>query len=326
MPDELKGLQIDPETETKRLTGFLRHSVHKVLRRQGAVVGISGGVDSSVVLALCVRAFGADRVAAVILPEHDSEPQSEELARLAAESLGVEPLHEEITSALEGFGCYQRRDAAIQRLFPEFDARAGYRCKIVLPPLQPGDDALNVYSLTIIAPGGKIKTCRLPLPEFLQIVAASNFKQRTRMAMLYYHAECRHFAVIGTANKNEHDQGFFVKYGDGGVDVQPIVHLYKSQVYQLAEYLNIPPAIQARPPTTDTYSAYSTQEEFFFRMPFSLLDRIWYAAECGLSPAQIAAQLAIDEQQVRSALNDIRRKTATTVYLRTPPLTLAHAV
>jgi NAD+ synthase len=109
------------------------------------------------------------------------------------------------------------------------------------------------------------------LREYLQIVAASNLKQRTRMSTLYYHAEMRNYAVIGTANKNEHDQGFFVKYGDGGVDIQPIAHLFKTQVYQLARYLGVPEEIQQRPPTTDTYSASCTQEEF----SFACLSRRW---------------------------------------------------
>lgn len=326
MPDNLTSLQIDPQVETDRLVEFLRRSVRKDLRRQGAVVGISGGVDSSVVLALCVRAFGAQHVVAVILPERDSDPQSEQLARLVAESLKVEPILEEITPALEGFRCYQRRDEAIRRLFPEFDAQAGYRCKIVLPALHPGEDTLNVYALTIVTPSGEERTCRLPLAEFLQIVAASNFKQRTRMAMLYYHAESRHFAVVGTANKNEHDQGFFVKYGDGGVDVQPILHLYKTQVYQLAEYLDIPQQIRLRPPTTDTYSATSTQQEFFFRLPFDLLDRIWCAAERGLPVDKIARDTSLDEQLIHSTIADIRRKRSTTAYLRTPPLTIERAM
>lgn len=121
------------------------------------------------------------------------------------------------------------------------------------------EDTLNVFHLTIVAPDGDEKIKRLSIKEYFQIVAASNFKQRSRMVMLYYHAELRNFAVIGTGNKNEHEQGFFVKYGDGGVDIQPIAHLYKTQVYQLARYLEVPKEIQERTPTTDTYSATSTQ-------------------------------------------------------------------
>ncbi len=186
---------------------------------------------------------------------------------------------ENITPVLDGFGCYPRRDEAIRRVFPEYDASLGYKAKIGLPANLLDEDTLNVFYLTIVSPKGDEKSQRLPLRDYFQIVAASNFKQRTRMSMLYYHAELKNFAVIGTANKNEHDQGFFVKYGDGGIDVQPIVHLYKTQVYQLAEYLGVPEVIRKRPPTSDTYSAVSSQEEFFFRLPFETMDLLWYAQE-----------------------------------------------
>src|SRR5512135_3749603 len=259
------ALEIDPRAETDRIVTFLRESVHHVMRRRGAVVGISGGVDSSVVLALAVKAFGPDRVAALMMPERESAADTEALARTVARQYGVEPVLEDVTPALEGFGCYRRRDEAIGRLFPEYDPRAGYRARIALPADLLERDGLNVFVLTVVAPTGETFSKPLPLAEYLQIVAASNFKQRTRMATLYYHAEMRHFAVVGTANKNEHEQGFFVKFGDGGVDVRPIVHLFKTQVYQLAEYLDVPAEIRRRPPTTDTYSAATTQEEFFFR-------------------------------------------------------------
>ena len=245
-------LKIDSALETDRIVSMLQDSVRRVLRRYGGVVGISGGVDSSVVLALCVRAFGAQNVAAIMMPENDSDPESLELAQKVAQKYGVVPILEVITPILEGFGCYQRRDQAVQRLFPEYDAAAGYKLKIGLPQDLLEDNTLNYFLITIVTPAGEEKAQRLPVREYFEIVAASNFKQRTRMAMLYYHAERRNYAVIGTANRNEHDQGFFVKYGDGGADVQPIVHLLKTQVYELAEYLDIPIEIRNRPPTTDT--------------------------------------------------------------------------
>src|SRR3972149_1176005 len=248
-------LNIDAAAEAERIVALLRNSVRKVMRKQGAVLGISGGVDSAVVLALCVRAFGPERVTALIMPEKDSEPISEELARQVAAHLGSEPIREIITPVIDGFGCYPRRDEAIRRVFPEYDAAQGYGAKIVLPPNLLDEDTLNVFSLIIVTPRGEEKTKRLPLSEYFQIVAASNFKQRTRMAMLYCHAEVRNYAVIGTPNKNEHDQGFFVKHGDAGTDVNPIVHLYKTQVYQLAEDLNIPEAIRRRPPTSGPHPA-----------------------------------------------------------------------
>jgi NAD+ synthase len=314
------SIVIDPASETERIVSFLQKSVRQSLHRYGGVVGISGGVDSSVVLALCVRAFGVGRVTAVMMPEKDSDPETERLSRLVAEHFGVEPVLENITPVLDGFGCYPRRDEAIQRVFPEYEAAAGYKAKIVLPQNLLEEDTFNVFSLAIITPGGEEKSQRLPLREYFQVVAASNFKQRTRMAMLYYHAELRNYAVIGTANKNEHDQGFFVKWGDGGVDLKPIVHLFKSQVYQLAEYLDVPEVIRSRPPTTDTYSAPSTQQEFFFRLPFETMDLLWYAQEHGVPIPQVAQVMGLSEVQVQRAFDDFTRKGRTTDYLRLQPL------
>jgi len=315
-------LDIDAAAETDRIVAWLRENM-RGLHRSGAVLGISGGIDSSVCLALCVKAFGPDRVVALLLPEKDSDPVSEELARMLAAHYGVQPVLEVITPALDGYACYERRDAAIARIFPEFDARLGYKAKIVLPPGLLDHGTLNIYSLTIVTPEGQEKTVRLPPSEFAQIVAASNFKQRTRTAMLYYHAELRNFAVIGTPNKNEHDQGFFVKHGDGGVDLKPIVHLYKTQVYQLARHLDVPDVIQQRTPTSDTYSAPATQEEFFFRMPFDLMDLLWYAQEQHISPEETALALDMTPSQVKNAFDDFTRKTRSTHYLRTPPLDMA---
>lgn len=312
-------LDIDAAAETDRIVKWMRENM-RGLHRTGAVLGISGGIDSSVCLALCVKAFGPDRVVPLLLPEKDSDPASEELARMLAAHYGTTPILEIITGALDGYRCYERRDEAITRIFPEYDPKKGYLAKIVLPPGLLDEGTLNVYSLTIVTPEGQEKSLRLPPAEFAQIVAASNFKQRTRTAMLYYHAELRNFAVIGTPNKNEHDQGFFVKYGDGGVDLKPIVHLYKTQVYQLARHLGVPEVIQQRTPTSDTYSAPATQEEFFFRLPFDVMDMLWYAQENQVSPEETAAALDMTPAQVRNAFEDFTRKTRTTHYLRTPPL------
>jgi NAD+ synthase len=314
-------LDIDAEAETTRIVTAMRRAARQ-FRKQGVVLGISGGIDSAVVLALCVRAFGAERVSALMLPERDSDPESERLARLVAEKFGVTPLREEITPVLDGFGCYQRRDEAIRRLFPNYDASCGWKMKITLPNDLLESDTLNVFSATVISPDGLIETQPLPAREFLQVVAASNFKQRTRMAMLYYHAELRNYAVIGTANKNEHEQGFFVKHGDAGVDFQAIVHLYKTQVYQLATELDVPEEIQKRPPTSDTYSAPSTQEEFFFRLPFETMDLLWYAKENGFASEEVAPEMGLTPLQVSRAFADFERKRRTTEFLRTHPLSV----
>ena len=313
-------LTLDPAAESGRIVQSLRRNVLNVLRRRGAVVGISGGVDSSVVLALCVQAFGADKVVAIMMPDKDSDPESEQLARQLARQFEVEPVLEDVTAALIGFGCYRRRDEAIKRIFPEYDAAQGYKAKIVLPKNLLDDGGLNFFSLTIVTPGGQERTSTLPAGEFLQIVAASNFKQRTRMATLYYHAELHNYAVVGTANKNEHDQGFIVKYGDAAVDIKPIGHLYKTQVYQLAAYLDVPESIRRRPPTSDTYSAACTQEEFFFRLPFDVMDLLWFAQEHEVPEAEAARVMGLTEAQVGRAYNDFASKARTTNYLRLPPL------
>lgn len=324
MPQSTKQPSLDSARETDRIVNLLRDAVHQRLRRRGAILGISGGVDSSVVLALCARAFGAERVVGVMMPEKESSQESIELASLVAEHYGVETVIEDITPALEGFGCYRRRDEAIKRLFPEFTSR--WRARIVLPGSLLNHNTLNVFYLTVISPHGEEHTKRLPPDEYLQIVAASNFKQRTRMAFLYYHAESCNYAVVGTANKDEHDLGFFVKWGDGGIDVNPIVHLYKTQVFELARYLDVPKKIIQQTPTTDTYSAGSTQEEFFFRVPFEILDGVWSRSEVGTSTSQIAERVGLSMDQIQRVLDDIARKRRTTAYVRTPPIRLTGEV
>lgn len=315
-----QALLLDAEAETRRLAQFILESVTQTLHRRGAVVGISGGIDSAVVLALCVRALGAERVIGLLLPERESSTESVDLALGLAGQYGVKTVTEDITPLLAGAGCYRRRDEAVQRLFPEYGE--GWKVKISLPGNLLEQDVLNIFKVTVVSPEGAEQSQRLPVGEFLQIVAASNFKQRSRMAMLYYHAELRNYAVVGTANKNEHDLGFFVKYGDGGVDLQPIVHLFKSQVYQLAAYLDVPREIRERTPTTDTYSAGSTQEEFFFRLPFDVLDLIWLGMEEGVPAELIARALEITPAQVERVMEDIRRKQRTTAYLRSAILTV----
>jgi NAD+ synthase len=310
-------IKINAAAEASRIVDQMRLIVGGRLHKRGAVIGISGGIDSSVCLALSVKAFGPERVLGVTMPESDSNPESAILAGILADQFGAKYIVENMTPALAGFGAYQRRDEAIRNVFPEYDAT--YKAKIILPSVLGGKDQLNIFQLTIISSGGEEKTQRIPLKEYLQIVAASNFKQRSRMSMLYYHGDRLNYAVIGTGNKNEHDQGFFVKYGDGGADIKPIAHLFKVQVFQLAAYLGVPKEIQERTPTTDTYSAECTQEEFFFRVPFEIGDVIWYAMGKGVPVGEVAKELQLSDEQVQNIQNDIKRKIKATEYLRAEP-------
>lgn len=312
-------LRIDNIEELSgRLMERLRNDVFHKLNRRGGVIGISGGIDSSVTLALAVQALGRENVTGIMLPERDSSPDSLGLARKLAERFGVRTIVEDITAALEGFGCYRRRDEAIARVMPHFDPQRD-KAKIVLNQnIEKNIPA--IFSVVTIDPQGGKQSKLLPAKEYLQIVAATNFKQRTRMSMLYYHAERLHYAVIGTPNKHEVEQGFFVKYGDGGADIMPIGALYKSQVYQLAEYLGVPEEIIARTPTTDTYTAEQTQEEFFYQLPFEIMDRIWHAWENGIPAEELAPETGKTPEEIRSIYTSFERKRKTTDYLRTPPI------
>lgn len=308
------------EEEVSRITGKLKDDILGVIKRKGAVIGISGGIDSSVTLALAVRALGAENVLGIMLPEKDSSPESKEFALKLAEKYGIQTLEENITGALEGFGCYRRRDEAVSSVFPEYNP-IEYKMKIGINQRGLNQFLPPVFSVTIINSFGEEKSKILPVKEYLQIVAASNFKQRCRMSMLYYHAERLHYAMIGTPNKHEVEQGFFVKNGDGGADIMPIAHLYKSQVYQMAEFLEIPSEIINRTPTSDTYSAEQTQEEFFFQMPYQEMDLLWYGLENGISADEVGKVMNKSADEIVHIYNNLSRKRKTTEYLRMAPIT-----
>ncbi len=301
------------------ITENLRNDVFNVLRRKGAIVGISGGIDSSVTLALAVKALGAEKVIGIIMPENDSSPESKILALQLAEKFEVQTIEENMTAALEGFDCYNRRDEAVKSVIPEFNPKTDkfkieIRQNILNVKLPP------VFNVTVYFENGTVESKMLPLKAYLQIVAASNFKQRSRMSMLYYHAEANHFAVVGTPNKHEVKQGFFVKYGDGGADVMPIGHLYKTQVYELAEFLGIPKEIINRTPTTDTYTAEQTQEDFFYQLPFETMDILWYGWENGFTAEEVAKETGYSAEEISNVFTSFERKMKTTEYLRMPPV------
>lgn len=315
----------DIENEINAIVDRLKSEVQINLKRKGAVVGISGGIDSSVTLALAVKAFGAEKVVGIMLPERDSNGDSKALALELASKYGIQTIEENITGALEGFKCYERRDEAVTTVFPEYNP-ADYKMKISLNEDSIKHNLPAVFLLTIIDKSGQSKSKIIPVKEYLQIVAASNFKQRCRMTMLYYHAERLHYAVIGTPNKHEVEQGFFVKYGDGGADLMPIAHLYKTQVYQLAHHLQVPEKIIKRTPTTDTYSAEQTQQEFFYQLPFDQMDLLWYAFENDIDIDVVSSQMKRTAEEIRSIFNNFARKHRTTEYLRSNPVFFTNSI
>ena len=309
MPTSLApALDLDPAAAADAIAAAIGRQVADVLRRRGAVVALSGGVDSSVCAGLAVRALGPARVLGLAMPERESDPSSLALARAWADRLGIELVVEELTPVLEAFGCYRRRDRAVRRLVPEFGE--GWGMKVVLPGLDGG--RLNVTRLVVRAPDGAERTVRLSGDAYREIVAAASFKQRARKAMEYHHADRLHYAVVGTPNRLEYDQGFFVKGGDGLADLKPIAHLYKTQVYALARHLGVPRGVLHRPPTTDTYSLPQTQEEFYFALPAATLDLLLHARNAGLGPVEAALRAGVPPAQAEAAYRDIDSKRAAT--------------
>jgi NAD+ synthase len=316
-PSAQSLLRLDAATEVARICAAMTTQVRDVLKRRGLVLGLSGGIDSSVCAALAVKALGAERVIGLFMPEEDSSPESLELGRVIADWLGIRSFVENITPTLQGTGCYSRRDEAIKSVIPAYGP--GYKSKIVLPP--PGS-GYNIFSVVVEAPDGVQQKARLSHDAYLTIVAATNFKQRVRKMMEYYYADRYNYAVLGTPNRLEYDQGFFVKNGDGAADIKPIAHLYKTQVYQLAESLGVPEEIRRRPPTTDTYSLAQSQEEFYFSLPYDKMDACLFGVNHGIPAAEIARLAGLTLSQAEHAFKDIATKRVTTRYLQEPPLLL----
>jgi NAD+ synthase len=308
-------LALDAAAEIARLAGEIRMGVTQTLKRRGAVLGLSGGIDSTVTAALCVAALGANRVLGVLMPERDSDPDSLRLGRAAAAALGIETVLEDIFPALDAAGCYARRDAFIRQAVPEYGP--DWKCKIVL-----GDGAggFAISYLVVESPAGERSQHRMSAEVYRGVVAAANMKQRTRKQLEYFHADRLGYAVAGTPNRLEYDQGFFVKNGDGAADFKPIAHLYKTQVYALARHFDLPEEIRSRPPTTDTWSLPQSQEEFYFSAPYQAMDICLYALENGLTAQTAARHSGLTPDQVETVWRDIAAKRKATRYLHEAPL------
>jgi NAD+ synthase len=310
-------LNIDPAATAASIENWIRTAACHRLKRKGAVVALSGGIDSSVVAALCTRALGPQRVLGLLMPEMDSCDESLRLGRLIAETLGISTVVESITPILQAFGCYARRDDAIRTVIPQY--QEGFKNKIVLPSaLEASEYAL--FSVVVQSPDGQQLKARLTPAAYLGIVAATNFKQRTRKTLEYYHADRLQYAVAGTPNRLEFELGFFVKHGDGAADIKPIAHLYKTQVYQLGEYLGIPAEIRSRQPTTDTYSLSQTQEEFYFSVPLTVMDLCLYARDRNMSAGTVAAAVDMTSEQIMRVFAGIDSKRNVTRYVSSEPL------
>jgi NAD+ synthase len=310
-------LMLDCRGEVEKITASIRGALASMLHRRGLVLGISGGIDSSVTAALCASAIGPDRVIGIQMPERHSADDTLALSGLIANHLGIQKVLWDITPMLEAVGYYAKYDEAVRAAIPEYGA--GWKSKIVLPSLKEGS-AYALFSIVASSPEGALIKKRLDLNAYLAIVAATNFKQRIRKMLEYYHADKHNFAVAGTPNRLEYDQGFFVKLGDGAADLKPIAHLYKTQVYELARHLGLPDAIISRPPTTDTYSLPQGQDEFYFSVPYDVMDLCLYGKNHGIDPEILSRHIDLTTQQILGIYKDIDKKRSTTKYLHLPPV------
>ncbi len=312
--------KIDCQKEAARIQDFIKEQVFSHFKHRGAVVGLSGGIDSAVVSSLCVNALGKEKVLGLILPERESNPISSQYAKNHARLLDIQAIEIDITRHLEVLSVYADRNSIIKRLFPDFDDT--YTFNITLPQNLLEKDRISYHTLTVKSPTNHLASKRLSSKDWLAISSSQNVKQRTRMINLYKHADKNNYLVAGTTNKSEVMQGFYVKHGDGGVDIEPIAHLYKTEVYQLARYLKVTDEIINRPPSPDTYSLPVTDEQFYFCMPYELADMLLYAYENNTPEGEVCEALKLSPDQVKRAFRDFKAKGNATWHLRQMPPTL----
>lgn len=308
-------MDFNKDEEVKKITDSLRNTLREKLNRRGYVVAVSGGIDSSASAALAVEALGKDKVFALLLPEQDSASNTQSRGEKLVEHLGVDYIKHNISDTLDAIGCYKWRDDAIKEVFPEYSD--GWKNKIVISGGIEGK--INSFRLVVQDPSGSFQEKRLKLNQYLQIVAATNYKQRIRKTIEYFHADRLNYAVIGTPNRLEYDQGFFVKNGDGSADMKPIAHLYKTQVYDIARHLGLPDEICNAVPTTDTYSLSQGQDEFYFALPYKQMDIALWAFNNNIEPTVLAKELGIDASHAEYIYKDIQTKRKTTRYMHLQP-------
>ena len=298
------------------LRSFIKNQIVG-FKKKGVVLGVSGGIDSAVALTLCVQELGRENVYGLLLPEKESAPSSKTLGAEICESMGVSYEEVPISPILESLNIYEKKDRIIKRTCPEYDPEI-HKTSLVLPDFL-NQGLLNVPYIRLIKDGETVAKCRLKASDYLELIGLQGVKQRSRMLIQYMYAETMNYVVCGTTNKTELLLGQYVKYGDGGVDLEPLADCYKTQIYALGRFLNVNEEIMKRPPSADTWSHYTTDEEFYWRMPMHIIDQLLYSREHNLPLQVIEKNTELSKDKIEHALRHINKVKDTTEYIRAVP-------
>jgi len=282
LPDELK---FDEEKELERIKNFIRDALKK-LNKKKVYIGLSGGIDSAIVLKLLTLSIDKENIFALIMPDKDSKRENLIDAVEFSKSLGVRYKIINISKVLSKFGIYRSlpyfilptkklREKVTQNFYKNYEKKFGK----------------SPFYLSFNVPDELEKD-----NFFNKGIAYHRIKHRIRMVYLYYYAELNNAAVAGTTNKTEINLGFFVKYGDSASDFEPIAHLFKTQVFKLSEYLKIPEKIISKPPSPDLLPGIT--DEFAMGLNYEMIDRVLFRFLNEEKPETISKELNLDKKLI----------------------------
>jgi len=293
------------KTDVENMCTFLQGEISVKSQKSGAIVGLSGGIDSTVTMALCAKALGSEKTLGLTMFEKESSPSNKDLINEIAQNYDIKIENIDITPILDSFGVYSYREKIVKKKFPDFNSNCKYR--VVVPP---NFSSIGIPYLEILDEENQNHKIKISSSDFLTLTSATSIKHRVRMTLLYFHAEKNNLSVVGTTNKSEYLQGYFVKYGDGGSDIEPLVNLYKSQIYQIGNFLNVPEDILNNDASPDVWSYSTTDEEFFYTVPYEIVDLILYAREKKLSIVEIKKLSNLPEEKIQNLLRfqDIKQR------------------
>jgi NAD+ synthase len=279
-------LELDYRSISEKIEDFIRRIV-QVCEKDGVIVGLSGGVDSSTTATLSVRALGRDRVFGLLMPERDSDPQRFKDAKQLASKLKIEHEILDLTPILREIGVYD--------ILPDETSKNKKLLKERISELE------------------RVSTFELK-PEYLPIISIKSGRRgwrfavpklRLRSIMLYFYALPRNLLVAGTTCKSEYLTSFYDEHGDGACDIAPIKGLYKTQVRQLARYLGVSESIISKPSSFDLFPSPKFTDEALMGISYETLDSILFYLEKEMKISEIARELDVNEDTVKRVENTV---------------------